>query len=559
MDVGPQVATVATNASRPRRRAYHTKAKTGCRTCKIRRVRCDEGKPACNRCVSTGWTCDGYTSPSPSSSTASSDLSKSPSPTPLNPKSPSPVADLKLILPRQNPEEVRSYNYFLQVTAPSLSGAFYADFWLDEVPRVCLSDAAIWHAVVSLGAAHEDFAENGLGSRSIFALKQFNSSIRCLTESRSPRHADRWRALVVSAIFTYVCTIKGLHDQMRIHLQAGCNLLRELQTKPPKQDQPQETTVLSVPISIAPIQSILTNLELLTTALDNGGIAGNPTLLSQNNVLHAWRSYTAPRSSPRLSPEDVDQAYRAAESLMGGLVLFSQENAKPLLDLQTGKSGVEVLSMLAARQETHTRCFNEIRKAISMFEHDIARSSGRATQLEAHTILPLRLFYNSNRLLFIQDPDEPDSNKRHLALPSLYATVVDLAEQIMNLDPTKTRRVSYTQQLFLVAHSGIGQSTRQRAVDLLRRPRMEGGWDSLISASLAEAIVDREKEAAWEYKLKHGLDIETVETGGDDSDPMFRIYNITFAFTGAREARVVLRTWWEKLNDFAGRAIAIQW
>ncbi|KAH7242798.1 hypothetical protein BKA59DRAFT_547007 [Fusarium tricinctum] len=559
MDVGSQVAIVATNASRPRRRAYHTKAKTGCRTCKIRRVRCDEGKPACNRCVSTGWTCDGYTSPSTSPSTASSDLSSSPSPTPLKPKSPSPVADLKLILPRQNPEEVRSYNYFLQVTAPSLSGAFYADFWLVEVPRVCLSDAAIWHAVVSLGAAHEDFAENGLGSRSIFALKQFNSSISCLTESRSPRHADRWRALVVSAIFTYVCTIKGLHDQTRIHLQAGCNLLRELQTKTPNQDQLQETTVLSIPISIAPIQSILTNLELLTTALDNGGITGNPTLLLENKVLNTWRSYTAPRSSPRLSPEDVDQAYRAAESLMGGLVLFSQENAKHLLDLQTGKSGLEVLSMLAARQEVHTRCFNEIKKAISMFEHDMVRSSGRATQLEAHTILPLRLFHTANRLLFIQDPDDPDLDKRQLALPDLYTTVVDLAEQIMNLNPTKTRRVSYTHQLFLVAHSGIGQSTRQRAIGLLRRPRLEGGWDSLISASLAEAIMDREKEAALEHQLEQGLDTETIETEGEDMSPMFRIFNITFAFTGAREARVVLRTWWEKLNDVTGRAIAIQW
>jgi hypothetical protein len=522
---------------------------------RIRRVRCDEGKPACNRCTSTGRTCDGYTS--------SSSLSPSSSPSPLHSDSPSPVADLKLILPRQSPEEVRSYTYFLEVTAPSLAGAFYADFWLAEVPRVCLSDAAIWHAVVSLGSAHEDFAENGLGSRSIFALKQFNSSIHCLTESRSPRHADRWRALVVSTIFTYVCTIKGLHDQTRIHLQAGCNLLRELQdhgTKTSKQDQVQETTIVSVPVSLAPIQSILINLEFHANALDNGGITGNLTLLSQNKTLNAWRSYTAPRSSPRLTSEDVNQAYRAAESLMSVLVLFSQEHAKHLGDLQTGKSGPEGLSMLVARQEVHTRCFNEIRKAISMFQYDIARSSGPATQLEEHTILPLRLFYNTNRLLLIQDPDEPDMVDRQDCLPDLYTSIVDLAEEIMDLDPIKTRRVSYTQQLFLVAHSGIGQATRQRAVDLLRRPRLEGGWDSVISASLAEAIMQREREAAWEYLVEQGLDTETVGREGEEEiNPMFRIFNITFVFTGRREARVVLRTWREKLNDVAGRGRVIRW
>ncbi|KAE8550509.1 hypothetical protein EYB25_006736 [Talaromyces marneffei] len=34
--------------------------KSGCRTCKVRRVKCDETRPACGRCTSTGRTCDGY-------------------------------------------------------------------------------------------------------------------------------------------------------------------------------------------------------------------------------------------------------------------------------------------------------------------------------------------------------------------------------------------------------------------------------------------------------------------------------------------------------------------
>ncbi|KAK3385315.1 hypothetical protein B0H63DRAFT_181546 [Podospora didyma] len=41
---------------RPRR----SKVKTGCQTCKTRKVKCDEGRPACVRCVSTGRACDGY-------------------------------------------------------------------------------------------------------------------------------------------------------------------------------------------------------------------------------------------------------------------------------------------------------------------------------------------------------------------------------------------------------------------------------------------------------------------------------------------------------------------
>ncbi|KAF4439597.1 Transcriptional regulatory moc3 [Fusarium acutatum] len=565
VDIPSKSATAV--ASRPRR-AYHRKVKTGCLTCRIRRVKCDQGKPVCMRCTSTGRTCDGYTPPPPSSSHSSS---TSTSPSPQFSDSLNAAADLKLILPRQSPEEVRSYRFFLEVTAPSLAGAFYADFWLTEVPRVCMSDAAIWHAVVSLGSAHEDFAEHGQGLRSVFALKQFTSAIRCLTDSRSPRHTDRWRALIVSTIFTYVCTIKGLHDQTRLHLQAGCNLLCELQSLATKgrtnlnQNQlPQvvqdESWISSVPVSVAPIQSILANLELHLNALDHGGMTESPTLLLQNKTLNTWRYYIAPRRSHRPTRDSINQVYCAAESLFAGLILFSQVHAKQLGDIQSGRSGSAGLTMLAARQKPYTRCYKEISKAINILQHEVD-----ASQLEPHAMLPLHLFQRANRLLLIQDPEEHDLVKRQDDLPALYKSIVDLAEQIMNLDPMKTRRVSYAQHLFLVAHSGIGQSTRRRAVALLRRPRLEGGWDSLISASLAEAIMDREREAACEHRLEQGLDAGTTGGGeeegqrGEEVDPIFRIFNITFAFTGQREACAVLRTWREKLDDVAGRSRVIRW
>ncbi|KAH7304172.1 hypothetical protein B0I35DRAFT_401502 [Stachybotrys elegans] len=538
------------------RRAYHTKTKTGCRTCRVRKVRCDEGKPDCVRCTSTGRTCDGY---------ASSLISKSPSPS-QDHGPPNATTDLKLILPRQSPQEVRSYRYFIEVTAPSLAGAFHADFWLAEVPRVCMSDAAIWHAVVSLGSAHEDFAQRGCAPGSEFTLRQFNSSIRRLTESRSPRFADRWRALTISTIFTYICTIKGLHDQTRMHRQAGRNLLRELQedalrlataaSQSRLQDSaPPTTSITSIPISLAPIQSILVNLELQANALDQGGIVDSPVLLAQNKLLNTWRSYEAPHSSARPTPENVKQAHRAAESLLFGLILSSQQHAKQLGDLQIGKAGPDALSHLVVRQEAHTRCFREIAKAIDIFQKD----AGHVNRLKEHTILPVRLFHTTNRILLIQDPDEHDLVQRQRGLPALFASVVDLAEQIIDLDPIKTLGVTYTQPLFLVAHSGIGRSIRRRAVALLRRPRLEDGWDSLISARLAEAIMDREMEAAWEYEMEQGLSAGKVGGQEEDVDPMFRIYNLTFSFTGSREGRTVLRTWREKLNNIAGKEKIICW
>lgn len=41
----------------------YPKVRTGCLTCKIRKVKCDEGKPSCLRCTSTGRKCEGYNPP----------------------------------------------------------------------------------------------------------------------------------------------------------------------------------------------------------------------------------------------------------------------------------------------------------------------------------------------------------------------------------------------------------------------------------------------------------------------------------------------------------------
>ncbi|PMD32001.1 hypothetical protein L207DRAFT_387679, partial [Hyaloscypha variabilis F] len=41
-------------------RRAHSKTRTGCVVCKIRRVKCDEIKPDCKKCTSTGRKCEGY-------------------------------------------------------------------------------------------------------------------------------------------------------------------------------------------------------------------------------------------------------------------------------------------------------------------------------------------------------------------------------------------------------------------------------------------------------------------------------------------------------------------
>ncbi|KAI9148775.1 Sterol uptake control protein [Paramyrothecium foliicola] len=43
---------------RPIQRRSHKKSRNGCQTCKTRRVKCDEAKPACGNCIRSCFTCD---------------------------------------------------------------------------------------------------------------------------------------------------------------------------------------------------------------------------------------------------------------------------------------------------------------------------------------------------------------------------------------------------------------------------------------------------------------------------------------------------------------------
>jgi hypothetical protein len=103
---------------------------------RIRRLRCDEEKPACKRCTSTGRICDGYVSANPvpgaqSSSSTSFDERRtfpdwqlpidtgcaggSLAATPAN-----VGGDARLLLPKLDPAELRSYRYYIEIVGPSV-------------------------------------------------------------------------------------------------------------------------------------------------------------------------------------------------------------------------------------------------------------------------------------------------------------------------------------------------------------------------------------------------------------------------------------------------------
>ncbi|KAF5588633.1 Zn(2)-C6 fungal-type DNA-binding domain-containing protein [Fusarium pseudoanthophilum] len=129
---------------------------------RIRRVKCDETRPSCLKCTSTGRTCDGYEEV----------VAKQ-----------SPIHGV--IVGYGNSQEARSIQFFIERTLSQLTSFFPDEFWGISVLQVAQYEPSISHALVSFSAYHEAFTNGIPGDKIPYALKHYNLSIMELHASHS--------------------------------------------------------------------------------------------------------------------------------------------------------------------------------------------------------------------------------------------------------------------------------------------------------------------------------------------------------------------------------------
>ena len=167
---------------------------TGCLTCKIRKVKCDEARPSCLRCSSTGRKCDGY----PDSMRAYTPDRKV-----------FPIRGVA-IYGDVNAAEIRSFEFFVQRVMPGFTPIVDDRFWHQLIPQFSHSDPEIWNAVNSMSMLiHElQYRQHGTTNKRDagghqLALRWYNKSITGL-QSRIKRELT-WSATCNITCILYIC------------------------------------------------------------------------------------------------------------------------------------------------------------------------------------------------------------------------------------------------------------------------------------------------------------------------------------------------------------------
>ncbi|KAK3191592.1 hypothetical protein K4F52_002407 [Lecanicillium sp. MT-2017a] len=118
------------SASKARERRWAPKVKTGCQTCRSRRVKCDEAKPECQRCITGGFTCKGYPLIQKAPVTTFwAGVSTSSAPAEVTP----------------TPGALQLSHFFRTQVVSTCYDEFSRDMWLRQYPQAAQSVPAIWH------------------------------------------------------------------------------------------------------------------------------------------------------------------------------------------------------------------------------------------------------------------------------------------------------------------------------------------------------------------------------------------------------------------------------
>ncbi|CAK7230960.1 hypothetical protein SCUCBS95973_007750 [Sporothrix curviconia] len=198
-----------------RTRESTSKVRTGCSTCKARRVKCDEAKPVCRRCAVGSRKCT-YTAvqtASPPRNVITVYLP--PAPVQRQPALFASDADL---------------DFFHQRIAASLNGQQGSGFWGRLVLQLAHIEPCIRHAVAAVSIVHQDVERSlrhpaGYVTANEAAQRKWTLAAQSLSARIHEQPDAPLVPLVCCLLFTFIEFLRGHNHMAMMHIENGLQIL----------------------------------------------------------------------------------------------------------------------------------------------------------------------------------------------------------------------------------------------------------------------------------------------------------------------------------------------
>ncbi|KAL4871329.1 hypothetical protein BDV12DRAFT_206503 [Aspergillus spectabilis] len=450
---------------RQRRRTTHVKS--GCRTCKVRRVKCDEKRPSCGKCTASGRTCDGY------------GIWGQPS-----------IAHRKRYLDR-----------FRNLLADKLSQPLGSHFWGSVVTQLSMTEPAVLHASIALASAYDSFLPGNSRAAAAktalpasFMLRQYNRAIRALTSSISPENRLSLRAAVVSCVLLICLEImRGDVNAMQTHFSSRIQLLRQLQHGDRTLSIKSGTVLVKHHAEALDdyLVDVFTRLNLHFLMLGHGSQLKQTFVPSFINNRRMWipRRFTnnhEARQSLTIILVSAIHLLKEAEQLTFSTNLYPPPPSAAVLKKQHTLQ-VAMSEWIAGYDSS----INELR----VTESSDQRLGLIMTRIYADMYTPLlATFFSIKETAYDAHILAFDSIlMRYREVLSIQEAAVD--DEDSHSNPFFTIDIGFFPPLYCTILKCRDSRIRREALSLLRRSRhMEGPWTGAMLASVTGYVVNLEEE-----------------------------------------------------------------
>ncbi|EUC44657.1 hypothetical protein COCMIDRAFT_6077 [Bipolaris oryzae ATCC 44560] len=469
---------------------------------RARKVKCDETKPVCNRCLSTGRTCEGYGAQGGGGNTYLDRYGRRSQPTTT-----SSEVQLSKPLAKSFPsDELRYLELYKQRVSWTSSGWFGYPFWHATVIPALASEPAILHAVVALSAAHEcNFIPGqSIDTRERFVLKQYSQAITALQPmlARTSDTQDVAVVLVTCMLFTFLEYLRGRHEIAETHLKNGIKLLGDG----------------SVPRSSVMEQSIVRSFAALVT--QRTLFASDFHLSNPDIFPHSLQTLHLPNSifaSPEAAKDALDTILRRITHTEH-LLQSSQPHQQPPSCFEKTQS--HLLTLLDSWHQTYHRTQAHLNScppekdtpafgshpgdSRTPLSYTLLLMSHSAAQIRAHTLLASSpLEYAAHTHLFHRIL--ACARTIHIA----YSTAVQIPQNV-NFEHSICESGVVASLFYTGIKCRVRCLRRHAHASLKAVPRMEGCWDSAVVANVVERVMGMEDPGVWEGSREEEKDLGTL-------------------------------------------------
>lgn len=549
-------------------RKYYPKVKTGCKTCRIRRVKCDEKLPACLkyvlwipdftlsylcRCTSTGRTCDGY--PREQNHNQTQLLHRTQQPFLTLSNSPAMFAEFG--------ENVQHLEFYHFCVGPMLSGRFDSDFWSNTILQLAHADAGVRSALIALGDLNQHESGSLQHARRCAASNKkklerrafwcnYNKAIRHLITMMSDPSFSTEVGLVICLLFSCIEFLRADAYTAFAHIRSGLNIVSEIR-------QRSTTGVLAHSSGIGRRSSstALNNVEDSLVPILSQGLA---SALPYGASVEA--DFTFLERSPRLFKGNGFTCLKDAR-----LAMWDLRNSAILLARDMAVKLYQSLPLTSSDHSRRDRILEEhhrFLKALIALEDSLELSVERFVTIGA---LKIGYYASYTACACISDKTQLSFDAHLISFRSLLGHAKDLINSwdpygFRNGNPPPKAAANFTfdtsliPALFYTAIRCRCPTTRREAIRLLAMdlPR-EGLWDPEQHRIVAERVIEIEEmevdARGWPTKATR-LCRSSVGTEVDDRNGFIA----NFLFTTDLNLAAT-KAWSERLTLSEGKRVPL--